>query len=91
VLAGLFGSKSVRARLEDLEATTIKLRAEVKAIQGEWESTYQKLHNLRVSLNAKLKASEKLEDAPQSTIAVPVKETPVEPDSAVLRRVFGRK
>lgn len=85
-----FASKGVRERLDDLEATTNKLKSDFKRVEGEWEATYQKLHAVRVSLNAKLKKAEAAEDAPETTtVADRVDHT--EPDAVLLRRAFGRR
>lgn len=67
-----------------------RLKAAFKDIEGEWESTYTKLHAARVSINKKIREAEKAveirEDAPETTTA-PVREA----DAVVLSRVFGRR
>jgi len=86
-------SKSVLRRLEDLESTTNKLKSDFKGIEADWESTYRKLHAARVSINRKLRDSERAEethqDAPGPTNGGGTPKEPVS-DVALLRQAFGR-
>lgn len=89
MLAWLFGSKSVQTRLTELESTVNGLKSAFKGIEADWESTYQKLHAARVSINRKLREAERIaEDAPGPTNAdLPFPQ--VQNDGELLRRAFG--
>jgi hypothetical protein len=91
VFAWLFGSRSVRSRLDDLESSVNSLKSSFKAIEADWESTYQKLHAARVSINQKLRMAERnAQDAPGATNGNPV--APTGPsDLEMLRRAFPRR
>lgn len=91
VVAWLFGSRSIRTRLEDLESTVNSLKSSHKAIQLEWENTYQKLHAQRVSIAKRARDLEKAsEDAPGSTNGNQPP-TPGPSDVEMLRRAFPRR
>jgi hypothetical protein len=68
VFSWLFGSKTVQTRLNELEQSVNTLRSSVKGIEGEWETTYRKMHALRVSLRRQL-PPETDDVAPEPTIA----------------------
>lgn len=90
MLGWLFGSRSVQTRLDDLESTVNSLKSTVKALSLEWESTYQKLHAARVSLNRKLRAVEQNdEEAPEPTNGKVLPPGPS--DAELLRRAFPRR
>jgi hypothetical protein len=91
VLSWLFGTKSVQSRLTELESTVNGLKSAFKGIEADWESTYQKLHAARVSINRKLRAAEQIDDdAAGTTISSPVTQ-PSNGDLELLRRAFPRR
>lgn len=62
-----FPSKTVATRLSELEQSVNALRASVKGIEGEWETTYRKMHALRVAMRRQM-LPETHDVAPEPTI-----------------------